>query len=306
MGNSNTPVQTQNTNETTFSSNLQFPADENAGTSKKRPRTSFGSPQHVIPEFDSIEAKLDYVMDLAITALKKQDQVFEELNAIRSDVAAVQHRTSELAVRVAVLEKKAENSAAKIIELEQKNRSLEDYSRANNLLFHGGPVVESDTEATKFVISVAKASEFVLTEQDIVACHTLGTPRNGTVKIVCRFANRWQKNKLVAAVKKAKLTTADIPDLTIPGEPRKLFVTDHLSPDTARFLAEAKRILLTRFGGGYDYVWTKNRKVFIRTREKQPIIELKSYAQLYNLQSNQIQHMEGVQPSHDGTLSTSQ
>lgn len=306
MGNSNTPVLTQTTHEMPINSNLQFPVAENTSSSKKRARTSFGSPPHTIPEFKSIEEKLDYVMDLAITALKNQDQMFEELRGIRSDVTAVQQRTSELAVRVSVLEKKAEDSAAKIYDLEQKNRALEDYSRANNLIFHGGPTVKDDAEATKFVLSVAKASNFVMTDRDIVACHTLGVPRNGTARIVCRFTNRWQKNRLVAAVKEAKLTTTDLTDPSIPGEPRKIFVTDHLSPETAKFLAEAKRILLTRFGGNYDYVWTKNRRVFIRTREKQPVTELKSYAQLYNLQSTQIQHMEGVQHSQDGTLATSQ
>lgn len=300
MGNTNTPIQTQNTPDMSASSHFQFSADEN---SKKRPRTSPASPPYVIPEFDSVDAKLNYVMDLAITALKKQDQFFEELRVVRSDLDAVKQRTSELAVRVSVLEKKVEGSDAKIFELEQKNRALEDYSRASNLIFHGSSVVKGDTEATDFVISVAKASNFELTKRDIIACHTLGVPKNGTVKIVCRFANRWQKNLLVAAIKEAKPTTTD---LSIPGEPRKIFVTDHLSPESAKFLAEAKRILLTRFGGNYDYVWTKNRKIFIRTREKQPIIELKSYEHLYHLQSTQVQHMEGVQPSHDGTITTSQ
>lgn len=278
-------------------------------TLKKRPRTSLGSPPHQIPQFQDADAKLDYWMNLSITLLGKHDallekhnEVLDELRSLRADHTALQQRTNEYAARLEVMEKKADTDAATLAELKNENRLLQDYSRADNFILHGVPTVSNDSNPADVVMMVAKAVKFDLTYRDFSACHLIGAPRNGTCKIVCRFVNRWQRNQVLWAINKKKFTTSDF---DMPGERRNVFVTDHLSPESAKLLAEAKQTLTVRFGGPFHSIWSHNRKIFIRRRDKEAPFELKSYAHLRSLQSSLPQHMEGVQLTHNGSQSSS-
>lgn len=284
------------------------PIEKDSSNPNKRPRTSPQTPPHQIPQFQNADEKMDYLMDLSVTLLakhnallEKHNEVLDELRYLRADHTALQRSVDEYAVRVGVLEKKADADAATITELREENRLLQDYTRAENVVLHGVPTVGPKVDTANIVINVAKAANFVVTHPDISACHTLGTPKDGSCRIVCRFVNRRLRNQFLWAVNKAKLTTSD---LNMPGEQRSIFVTDHLSHETAKLLFDAKRTLSVKFGGPFAQIWSKNRRIMIRPKEKETPFELKSYAHLRGLQNDQVQHMEGVQPSDNVSQTT--
>lgn len=260
--------------------------------SKKRAVEEIASPPLVLPEFDNLDDKLKYVLDFCLKTMASNVQLVLELRQFKDDMAASNERHAADAARITALEKAVRVESDKNADLELKVNALEDYSRADNLLLHGVPSTNSETEAMNVVISAAKVVGIVLQHRDFNACHSLGPRRSGSTRIVCKFVHRWLRNQVRGAVNKGGITTAD---LGFPGEPNRVFMTDHLSPDSAKFYGEVKSALSSKSGGNYDYIWTKNRKIFVKLRKGSPSIEITSITQVKNLQEQQNNQMDVVQ-----------
>lgn len=244
------------------------------------------------PQFTDLSSKCDYVLDLVINLTNRTNLVLEQLQAARSDIDELREHARVSDERIYELERVVKQVTAQNEELEYKSRQHDDYSRSENIIMHGVPETETDTEAMDIVIAASEAAKVKVSYQDIIACHTLRSAKGDTSKIVCRFVHRWQKHKVRTAINKAKFTSSV---LNYAGEDREVFVTDHLSPQTARLYGEAKRTLHTKSGGQFEQVRIRSRKIMIKRNEASKEFELKTTAQLYNLQYQQGQMMDGVQ-----------
>lgn len=284
MGNSQTGIQTQSGSGSpsaqSFVQDLPPPSNlaEATNATKKRCRDALATPP--LPQFENLEAKCDYVLDLVVKMMDRQSEVIEELWQVRFNLTASQEQAKKDSSRIVELEKISRADATRISELKYRNRALEDYSRAENLVLHGIPQARTEAEAVGFVISAAKFVGFDITHRDISACHAISTPRNGSGKIICRFVNPWLKDQIQFAVNRAKLTTED---LGLLGDKKGVHATDHLSPEMTKIFAEARRTLWTRFGGSFQFVWSRNRKVLVRRKKGDNTFEIRSMMHLQNL-----------------------
>lgn len=233
-----------------------------------------------LPQFADVDAKCDFIMKQVMQVMGKVTLVLDELRSVRSEITVIKEKANRDAIRITELEKIVDEKSAYIEEVDYKSRALEDYSRVDNLIFHGLPPASDEEEAASFVVKAAKFVGIEMSNRDICIAHSLRAARGGPVKLVCRFLHRWQRGKLQAAINSAKITTEN---LELPGEPQNIVAMDHLSPATSILYAEARNSLALRNGGEYEFVWMKNRRVFIRKREKEAVIEVKTMAQLDRL-----------------------
>lgn len=246
------------------------------------------------PQFTDLSSKCDYVLDLVINLTNRTNLVLEQLQSCRADVDELKERAKASEDRILELERVVSLITEQNGELEYKSRQQDDYSRTDNIILHGAPPTDTDTAAMDIIISTAETAKVKIGYEDINACHTLRSSKGDSSRIVCRFVNRWLKYKVRAAVNKAKFTSTV---LNFAGEERPVFMTDHLSPQTSKLYGEAKGTLHVKSGGQYEQIWIQNRKIMLRRSEGTPEIELKTRAQLRNLQYQQEQRMDGIQAS---------
>lgn len=233
-----------------------------------------------LPQFANSEEKTDYMLSQLSTLVAQNAMVLRELQRAR-DVAADAKRLAEVnAFKISQLEEQSRIDYRTISELQYKNRALEDYSRVDNVIIHGLPHPKTEAAAFGIVFAVGKAVGQEVTYNNLSACHSLGRPQNGIGRIVCRFGQRWLRNRFQSAINEKKITTAqlDLTNLEITdtnGEPTKIYATDHISPQTSQLYSEAKRLLAARFGGDFHQVFVRKRKVFARRTVDTPVKELR-------------------------------
>lgn len=173
MGNSKTPVQSQPDLEFPVNQNLHLPSSTEDATSasKKRCHLAISSPPYPIPQFTDAESKLDYVMDLTIKLMEKMDTVLDELRNVKSKLSDTKETVTRQSEMITQLQKQSMSDTLRISDLEYRNRALEDYTRAENIILHGVPTVKTDSEAVHYVVSAAKAVGINISDRDISACH---------------------------------------------------------------------------------------------------------------------------------------
>lgn len=74
---------------------------------------------------------------------------------------------------------------------------------------------------------------------DLDACHKLPAAK-GPAKIVVKFVSRFKRDAFFPNVRTAKLSHSACGWPAVDGADKAIFVTDHLSPDTARLFAAAR------------------------------------------------------------------
>lgn len=311
LGNTRTPILTQqdlgSTSSSTAGLNVSLTSNSETATSdqsnllvdaaaasKKRCFDDIASPPPKLPVFKDLDEKCEFILNQVMKLVQQNARLINDFQQIRDDCAAIKENQKLDAGAIAELRDFARVDAQKITDLEFRNRALEDYTRADNLLIHGLPPQKTEAETFGTVFSASKAVGMELTYDDLSACHSLGAPRDGAVRIVCRFVRRWKRNQFHATFNGAKITTAT---LGLPGEVRKLFATDHLSPETSRIYAEAKRHSM-RFGGPLYYVFIRNRRVLVRVNDGDSPTEIRSIEHLRSLIDDGVQRDENMEIQH--------
>lgn len=171
---------------------------------------------------------------------------------------------------IRVVQLQGENRDRRLDKLEADVRYLQDYSRVNNLIVHGGPVVADNQQARTAVNELAEKVKVTIQPWEVETCHPLPSAK-GDQKIICRFRSRDAKTNLQRAVRNAQLMNKD---LHWGGQDRKVYCTDHLSPDSAALLGEAKAKLLSVNKGPCKYVWFKMGHVLTKVHDTAPVIEI--------------------------------
>lgn len=264
---------------------------------KKRNIDEIASPPYQIPQFDSTEDKCEYILTQLAKLMHQNEKVLEQNTRVLSELQHLREKSAADEQEILQLKTQVRDFTQKVSELEYANRALEDYTRADNLIVHGLPQAKTETEAFDMVIAVGKAVGIELTRQSLNACHALGAPRPGPGRIVCRFVHRWQRYKFQIAVNKGKPTTLE---LGYPGENIKIYATDHLSPQTSRLYGETKRRLAQQFGGVYEKVWVRSRKIYARRAENYPAFEIRSMDHLLSLAGHSEPSYESMEIQQGG------
>lgn len=187
----------------------------------------------------------------------QQDQVQKTAETLSKDMKEVQLLKHELE------EVKKQNAELRSIinDNEQRERLL-------NLEILG--ISESKDEGlTEIIAQIAQKCGVTLATDDIIHVNRVsprskiqGRPR----VIVAKMRTRLLKDNILSGARKCRLTTTV---LNIPGDTKPVYVNEHLTVYNKLLLKKCKELAK---GKQYQYVWTKNGRVFARRNDTAPAI----------------------------------
>ena len=106
----------------------------------------------------------------------KKDKIIQSL---KNEVSSLQNLVGKLECQVCLLEDALINNEIKI-------NNADQYSRRNNVVIQDIPQSVKSKDLEDMVINVLDKVNFIVTKNDIEACHLLGDSR----KTIVRFVNR--------------------------------------------------------------------------------------------------------------------
>lgn len=228
----------------------------------------------------------------------KQD-VFLEMSAIKTEVTelstAVQHvsdtldssnvlmeeikkKFTELQKENHDLKEKNEVLSSEVVCLRERMRSLEQYTRVNNIEISGVPETRNE-DIISLVTEVGATIEVEVKEMNIVAAHRVPSFRTDREPaVIVQFSTRKMKEQWIAKFRERKSLTAR--DINRNFSTQRVYINDHLSPENKQFLSKLKQKGREL---GYKYVWCRDGKFFMRKAEGEPVKKINSYVDMDRL-----------------------
>lgn len=156
--------------------------------------------------------------------------------------------------------------------LETKIESLEQQARQCNLEIGNVPDRRGENLIT-LLENLGTAIKHNITLNDVAAVHrvphansTSTHPKN----IIVKFHSRIKRDNVLAAFRLAKGVTTD--QLNISGEPRKVYVNEHLTLSNKKLFREAREAARKC---GYRYVWVKHGTILVRENDTSPVTAIR-------------------------------
>lgn len=86
--------------------------------------------------------------------------------------------------------------------------------------------------------------------------------------IVAKMKTRLLKDNLIYLSRKKRITTRDI---GIAGDPIPIYINEHLTSSNKLLLKKCKEAAKSKM---YQYVWTKNGRIFMRQNDTSPALQI--------------------------------
>ncbi|KAH9630932.1 hypothetical protein HF086_009042 [Spodoptera exigua] len=171
--------------------------------------------------------------------------------------------------------KKLNSLEAELSEIKDQNRKLrsdinayDQRERQLNVEIVGIPE-HKDENLNEIILKIGKHTEIEITKDDILQVNRVtakskiqGRPRN----IVAKLRNRQLKDNIISQARKRRLSTMD---LAIPGKGVPVYVNEHLTVFNKNLLKKAKEMAKIK---EYQFMWTKNCKIYVRKAATIPLI----------------------------------
>lgn len=208
-------------------------------------------------KYDELREDINVLQKSAQFSSDQQELDRKTVESLSKDMKAVQCFKHEIE------EVKKQNAELKYIinDNEQRERLL-------NLEIMGIPEFK-DEKLSEFITQIASKGGVVLEIGDIIHVNRVsprskvqGRPR----VIIAKMRTRLLKDNIVAGTRKCHLTTKA---LNIPGDSRPIYVNEHLTVFNKLLLKKCKEQAKNK---QYQYVWSKNGKIFIRKNDTAPAL----------------------------------
>ena len=155
--------------------------------------------------------------------------------------------------------------------LKERMKSLEEYSRKDNILINGLEREENETDEVLIekVKGLGVSLGVPIEDYDIHACHRLPTGKKDECPTtIVKLNNRHKQMKLIRRSKVVRL--------------QGVYVSPHLPKQSIEINKEARRGMKE---GRWKFAWINaNQQVLIRKDEKSPAIKIRSVEQLKELE----------------------
>lgn len=185
----------------------------------------------------------------------KVDSASVLINEVRAEFATLKKENQEL--RAAT-----ETMSTEVEELRDRVRTLEQYTRRNNVEISGVPVTPGE-KVQEIIKDLGEYLEVATSELDIAAAHRIPTFKKDSIpSIVVQFQHRATRDMWISSYRQKKMMTAKDINRAYPAS--RVFVNEHLSPDNKIFLARLKKKCRDI---GYKYAWVRDGKFFARKSE---------------------------------------
>lgn len=174
---------------------------------------------------------------------------------IKQEISALRKENEELRI-------KNQNLTSDVLELKDRVRSLEQYSRRNNLEISGVPETPKE-DTISLLKDIAISIGVELDETQINATHRIPSfNKRRPPPIIVQFHQKMIKDTWIKKFKETKSLSAKQVNSTYPDQ--RIYISDHLSPENKQFLAKLKAKCREV---GYKFAWTRDGKFFARKNE---------------------------------------
>ncbi len=174
--------------------------------------------------------------------------------------------------------------------------ALEQYSRKNNVLISGIPILQNEN-VREIVRSMADSMGIPVQEHDLDIVHRL-PERNGSSVIIAKLNSRELKNAIIRSAKRTKLNSSFL-KLQQEGENTPVYCEEHLVAENKKILMKAKQL---KKQGSLKHVWVRDCAVRIRVTDVSRAIVVTSEEQLNEV----VQSKEDLSDANNRTLKDSQ
>lgn len=204
-------------------------------------------------EFNALEESVKFTSD-------KFDEMKEKTDAITVEIGRIKLIETQLQ------DLKVENKrlTSEINEQNQRERNL-------NIEIVGIPEFPNE-DLSKIIKDYAQHVGVAIESSDILHVHRV-TPRikvEGRPRvIVAKIKSRELKDNIISGTRKTLPTTKDI---NLQGDPKPIFVNEHLTYYNKQLFKKCKDAAKLK---QYEYVWTKNGRIYARKDESTHLISIK-------------------------------
>lgn len=177
--------------------------------------------------------------------------------------------------------KLATDLRAEMKKLKEEIEDVKEYQRRNNLEIHGVPVKPNE-DLYEIVIGIGALLDTGIQHRDIDVVHRLPTRKEGEDKpILVRFTNRWMKEKILNAKRKARNLTLFNIGMAPQNKDKNIFINEHLTLN-AQALFKRARHLKTK--GHFKYAWSRGGKIFLKKTETSKAILINNEIQMKTME----------------------
>lgn len=225
--------------------------------------------------FGEIKAFRSEITELANSMQFLSDKV-DSANSLMHDI---KKELSEIKKENLQIHAKNKQMSKELIELQDRVRNLEQYSRRNNIEISGIP--SSPNEDVKTILQdVGAAIGLEMQPGEVTAAHRIPTFRKDrSPSMVVQFRERSIRDVWIAKFREKKTLTAYQVNKQFPQQQR-VYINEHLSPDNKQFLSSLKRKCREL---NYAFVWCREGKFFVRKNEGGKVQRVVSFHEIENL-----------------------
>lgn len=234
------------------------------------------SVEHIKRQQDTFDTR----MDSLVTTLSNMKT---EHDSNCQAVARLSQEFSSLLTRVTTLENENTQLRSNISDLESLQQNINDVEqrgRLNNLEIFG--IAERKTEAlVPLICKIGSVLGVTVTGEDVDYATRIPSrvKTNGLPKaIIVKFKSIQLRDSLLSAVRKRRGLAST--DIGIPGESKPIYINEHLTARN-KALLKATRIKCKELG--FQNVWTRNAKIYVRQHNKAPAIRIFKIDQMDNV-----------------------
>ncbi|XP_054276480.1 uncharacterized protein LOC128995487 [Macrosteles quadrilineatus] len=184
------------------------------------------------------------------------DDVSKQFADFKKEIGKLKKDNEELLQQNVVLN-------SKVTDLQERLRTLEQYSRKTNVEISGIP--KSPNEDVRAIVGdIGRALGLEVQPSQIAAAHRIPSfNKTRTPSLVVQFTERATKETFISKYKESRASgvnlTANRVNNTFPHD--RVYVNDHLSPENKQFFAKLKKKCNEL---GYTFVWSRDGKFFVK------------------------------------------
>lgn len=201
----------------------------------------------------------------------KMDESTKLMKDIKDELAAVKKENEHLRNMNVTLN-------TEVTSLKDRVRTLEQYSRKNNVEVSGIPETPRE-DVIGLVKDVGKALGVEIQESDISTAHRVPSYRKDRPSpLIVQFSRRVTRDTFLSKFKAKNGLTARQINTSFPAQ--TVYINEHLSPENKIFLSKLK---LKCKEIGYQYAWCKEGKFFARKCQGERYHRVDTYEELNKL-----------------------
>lgn len=221
--------------------------------------------------------------------LSQNDKITESVTGIEKSLDFLSKQYDILKEKMEILEYNHKDSTAhiKILEerveyFERKLDTFEQQSRLTNVEICNVPERRNEN-LSEMIEALGVAIKHTVTKQDVVSIHRVphatsssSHPKN----IIVKFTTRSLRDNFLASARLSRGVHSN--SLNVSGEPRKIFINEHLTLKNKALFREAREAARKY---KFRFVWVKHGNILVRENESSHVIGVRSLSDISKIKA---------------------